>query len=170
MKTKILMIMALMILLCVELYAQAFFQLLPRTFYKEDLKINDTEWAGFYRTSLYDEMGQSIMLLLPFGDTMVGFCASEGSRWIRLLEGTKKGNSINYNYWIIDTKGKNSTKAGHGQMVMKDDPERKDVYCKHGDAKGLSEAKDASQQVRNWHWSIKTRPIPPSMTGCTFSS
>jgi hypothetical protein len=141
MKTKVLTIIPFMILLCMNLQAQAFLQLLPRTFYKEDCKLTNADWAGFYRTSVYDEMGQSIMLLLPFGDTLVGFCASEDSRWIRLLEGTKKGNSIDYKYWIIDTKGKKDTKAGHGTMVMKDDPERNDVYCKHGDAKGLGEQK-----------------------------
>jgi hypothetical protein len=81
------------------------------------------------------------MLLLPFGDTIVGFCASEDSHYVRLLEGTKKANSISYTYWLIDMRGKKDTKVGHGIMVMKDEEKRKDVYCKHGDAKGLSEQK-----------------------------
>ena len=133
--------MGLLFGLSMDLFPQPFLQLLPRTFYKEDVIFTDADWAGFYRTSQYDAMGPSVMLLLPFGDTMVGFCASEDSRYVRLLEGTKKGNSISYNYWLIDMRGKKDTEVGHGIMVMKDDENRKDVYCKHGDAKGLSEQK-----------------------------
>ncbi len=141
MKKKILAMMTLAIGLNCTVSAQPFLQLLPRTFFDEKVILTDKDWAGFYRTSQYDKMGPSLMLLIPLGDSIIGFCASEDSRYVRLLEGKKNANSIVYNYWQVDLRGKKDTEAGHGIMVMKDEEVRKDVYCKHGDAKGLSEQK-----------------------------
>ncbi|MFH1121281.1 MAG: hypothetical protein V1775_15790 [Bacteroidota bacterium] len=141
MKKRTLGIMTLILGLNCIISAQPFLQLLPRTFYDEKVILTDEDWAGFYRTSQYDKIGPSLMLLIPLGDSMIGFCASEDSRYIRFLEGKKLANSISYNYWQVDLRGKKDTEVGHGIMVMKDDEVRKDVYCKHGDAKGLSEQK-----------------------------
>ena len=143
MRAKTFLRLALFLAASGPLAAQPFLQLLPRGFYKEDAAFTGQDWAGFYRTSQYDEIGNSLMLLIPAGDTVAGFVISEDLRYIRILQGPMKGNGVNYVYATLDSlnKLKIPNPAGEGVMVMKDDPKRESVYCKHGHASGIGEQK-----------------------------
>ncbi|MCX6236384.1 MAG: hypothetical protein NTY07_02315 [Bacteroidia bacterium] len=124
--------------------AQPFLQLVPQKMFKEEVKFTNADWAGFYLTSKYDEIGQGMMVLLPVGDSIVGFCASEDAGYIRILKGKLNGNGIRYNYETLALNGNLKSidhQKGEGFMVMKDDGKKENVYCKHGDAKGMQEVK-----------------------------
>jgi hypothetical protein len=124
--------------------AQPFLQLVPRGLYKEDVTYTGADWAGFYRTSQYDEIGPSLMLLVPTGDRISGFCISADLRYVRVMwDGVIKGNGVTYQYATLDYKNKLklNNPMGEGFMVMKDDGEKANVYCKHGHSKGISEQK-----------------------------
>jgi hypothetical protein len=127
-----------------SIIAQPFLQLLPKTFYKEDAQFTGADWAGYYRTSQYDEIGNSLMLLMPAGDSIMGICYSENGLYKRILKGSMKGNGITYTYQTYDLAPKNkklNNPSGEGLMVMKDDGKKEEVYSKHGHASGLSEQK-----------------------------
>jgi len=124
--------------------AQPFLQLIPRGLYKDDVHYTGVDWAGLYRTSQYDEIGYSLMLLIPTGETIAGFCISADLRYVRIIEdGILKGNGVTYQYLTLDSKNKLklNNPSGEGFMVMKDDGEKASVYCKHGHASGISEQK-----------------------------
>ncbi|MHC1706005.1 MAG: hypothetical protein AB9842_00645 [Bacteroidales bacterium] len=129
---------------CAEVLAQPFLQLIPRGMYKEDVNYSGSDWAGFYRTSQYDETGNLMMVIIPTtADSVAGFGISENLQYIRILDGKMKGNGITYNYKTIDLKKKFKldNPEGEGFMVMKDDGEKENVYCKHGHSSGISEQK-----------------------------
>ncbi len=122
--------------------AQPFLQLVPQNLYKENVTLTAADWAGFYLTSKYDEIGQGMMVLLPSGDSIIAFCASEDAGYIRIMKGKMKGNGIRYTYETLPLN--NSLKgisrpSGEGFMVMKDDGKLENVYNKHGNAKGMKE-------------------------------
>lgn len=112
--------------------AQPFLQLDPMPMYKEDVKIGGADWAGFYRT--YDK---GVMLIIPnTGQNIQGFYVSQYGGTIRYFKGERKGNAINYSYtetWLGDGKDKASESSGKGVMVMKDDGDKENIYCKDGD-------------------------------------
>jgi len=126
MKKRLLLSVVLVLAVSGTLAAQPFLQLIPRGFYKEDVNFTGQDWAGFYRTSQYDEIGNSLMLLIPAGDTVAGFVISEDLRYVRILQGPMKGNGIKYEYVTLDYKNKLKipNPSGEGIMVMKDDGEK----------------------------------------------
>lgn len=151
-----------------QVVSQPFLQLIPRGLYKENVNYTGTDWAGFYRTSQYDETGPCLMVLAPTGDSIAGFALSENLRYIRILDGRIKGNGITYNYKTIDLKKKYNldNPEGEGFMVMKDDGDKENVYCKHGKSSGLFEQKGCftagkkktieikkADQTNNFDWS-----------------
>jgi hypothetical protein len=141
MKKIALMTIILFAAFLTNLTAQPFLQLDPNGLYKENVNMTNADWAGFYYTSQYDKIGESIMLLLPSGDSIVGYCASKNAQYIRFIKGKIQGNGIKYTYEEIDlTSKKKDSETGSGFMVMKDDNKKENVYCKHGDSKGMKAA------------------------------
>jgi hypothetical protein len=130
-----------------DLSAQAFLQLDPQGFYREDLKLTPTDWAGFYRTHR-----KEILLIAPTPDggitgfytvnyykgAVVNYEGRQVSRRgmeIGVFKGTLRGNGVDFAWKeIIHGKNGQSEESDVGFMTMKEDKE--DVYLKQGTKRG----------------------------------
>lgn len=108
--------------------AQPFFQLEPKSMYKEDLKLTPADWAGFYKT-----YRKELMIIVPASDSSItGIYTYNYSNGLLVgtLKGTLKGNGVEFE-WNEALIGSNEApESGNGFMIMKEN--RKDVYLKHG--------------------------------------
>ncbi len=147
MKRLILALLVMFVAMSGELSAQAFLQLDPQGFFREDLKLTPADWAGFYRTHR-----KEVMLIAPAPDggitgfytvnyykgAVVNYKGRQVSRRgmeIGMLKGTLRGNGVDFS-WKETVHGKKgaSEEGDVGFMTMKED--REDVYLKQGAKKG----------------------------------